>query len=187
MLTLGRLTQARALMASVLTATTELGERRSRAHYLDSMAMIALAGGDLPAAGEYLAGAAEMAVEIQAGALLAEIGIHRALAALAAGDRGGARQHEEEAGRAIAGPDCAQNPRLRLEYLALGACLALADGNTADASRLAGLMADRAGAGGYVLAARTAQRIAAAATAAQAGTEPAPAGYPRLLWVAREA
>ncbi len=85
-LCLGRLAEARATMSAVLVASADLGERRSRAHFLDSAAMIALAEGDLSAAWRFIAQAAQAAAGIAAPSLLADIALHRALARLSAGD-----------------------------------------------------------------------------------------------------
>jgi len=70
----------------VLAASEDLGERRSRAHFLDSAAMIALVDGDLAAARRVIAEAADVAEGMAGPALLADIALHRALAGLLAGD-----------------------------------------------------------------------------------------------------
>src|SRR5262249_13977676 len=67
-------------------ASEHLGERRSRAHFLDSAAMIALVEGDLGGAWRFITEAAEAATGMAEPSLLAGAALHRALAALAAGD-----------------------------------------------------------------------------------------------------
>jgi len=83
-LCLGRVAEARATIATVLVASADLGERRSRAHFLDSAAMIALVEGDLDGAWRFLPEAAEAAAGMAEPLLLAGIALHRALAALSA-------------------------------------------------------------------------------------------------------
>src|SRR5690348_10717400 len=85
-LCLGRVAEARATISAVLVASEDLGERRSRAHFLDSAAMIALVEGDLGAAWRFIAEAAEAAAGMAEPSLLAGIALHRTLAALSAGD-----------------------------------------------------------------------------------------------------
>jgi hypothetical protein len=74
------------MLAAVLASTAGLGERRSRGYYLDSLGTVALIEEDLNAAAGYIAEAADLATAIGDANLLAEIGMHRALVQLAAGD-----------------------------------------------------------------------------------------------------
>jgi tetratricopeptide (TPR) repeat protein len=205
LLSLGRTAEARELLQAALRATAELGERRSRGHYLDSLGMIALVEGDVVAADGYLAEADEIAGAIDLPALRAEVELHRALAHLARGDLAAARR--------MAGPPCGGTGRqgaggagpggtdvpapepdgspLALERCAVTACVALASGDHALAARQAAAMGLHAAASGFALEVRAARRIAAAVeadAADQTGPDPVPDAtrYPRLIWVSDE-
>jgi ATP/maltotriose-dependent transcriptional regulator MalT len=197
LLSLGRTAEARELVETVLRATTDLGERRSRGHYLDSLGMIALVAGDVAAADGYLAEAGDIAAAIDEPGLRAAVRLHRALVHLARGELAAARRMAgpPDGGTAGAGHDCpAPEPDgslLALERCAVTACVALASGNQAAAARQAAEMERRAAANGFTLEARAAGRIAAAAEAAAAGETDADtvtdaARYPRLIWVSDE-
>ena len=184
-LCLGRVAEARATIAAVLAASEDLGERRSRAYFLDSAAMIALVEGDLGAARRFTAQAAEAAAGMAEPSLLADILLHRALAGLAAGDIPAARRDAERAAEHISrrGPGVSGGT---LDAMAVTACIALARGDTAGAAAGAATLAEQADSAGFVLWARAAQRIAATAAAARAGTGPPdPCRYPALIYVDR--
>jgi ATP/maltotriose-dependent transcriptional regulator MalT len=204
LLSLGRTAEARELLKAVLSTTAGIGERRSRGHYLDSLGMIALVDGDVAAADGYLAEAGDIAAAIDEPGLRASVDLHRALACLARGDRAAARRmagRPEEgvaeaaagagetgagAGETGGGPAAEPDTSLpALERCAVTACLALAGGDRAAATRQAAEMERRAAANGFALEARAARRIRAAAgeDAHPAGA----AGYPRLIWVSGEA
>jgi len=176
---LGQVAEARATIATVLVASADLGERRSRAHFLDSAAMIALVEGDLDGAWRFLAEAAEAAAGMAEPLLLAGIALHRALAALSAGDIPAAQRDADLAAEQIArgGPGVSAGT---LDTLAVTACVALAGGDVAGAAELA----EQAAGTGFVLWERAAQRIAATASAARAAASPPdPCRYPALIYV----
>ena len=192
LLSLGRTADARKLLEAALRATADLGERRSRGHYLDSLGMIALVDGDVAAADGHLAEAGAIAAAIDEPRLRAAVGLHRTLAHLARGDLAAARRSaglaERPAADAAPGepaPEPDGSP-LALERCAVTACVALASGDRATAARQATEMERRAAANGFALEARAARRIAAAAGEGSAGRAGA-AGYPRLIWVSDEA
>jgi hypothetical protein len=177
--------EARATISAVLVASEDLGERRSRAHFLDSAAMIALADGDLDAARRFIAAAAEAAAGMAEPSLLAGIALHRALAGLAAGDIPAARRDAELATEQISrgGPGVSTGT---LDAMAVTACVALADGDADGAAAGAAELAEQARGTGLVLWERAAQRIAAAAAAARAKAGPPdPCRYPALVYVDR--
>ena len=73
-----------------------------------------------------------------------------------------------------------------LDAMAVAACIALAGGDAAGAAAGAAELADQAGSTGFALWERAAQRIAATASAARAGTSlPDPCRYPALIYVDR--
>jgi ATP/maltotriose-dependent transcriptional regulator MalT/DNA-binding XRE family transcriptional regulator len=184
-LSLGRVAAARTTMVAVLAASEDLGERRSRAYFLDSAAMIALVEEDLDAAWRFIAESAAAAAGMAEPYLLASIASHRALAALAAGDIPAARRDADQAAEQIsrAGPGVSAGA---LDARAVTACVALAGGDPAGAAAAAATLAEQAASVGFMLWERAAQRIAAMATAAQAGTGPAdPRRYPALIYVDR--
>jgi hypothetical protein len=158
---------------------------RSRAHFLDSAAMIELVDGDLAAAWRFIAEAAEAAAGMTEPSLLAGAALHRALAALAAGEIPAAQRDAELAAEqdSRAGPGVSAGT---LDTTAVTACIALARGDAAGAAVGAAELAEQAGSIGFVLWERTAQRIAAAASVARAGTGPPdPCRYPALIYVDR--
>jgi tetratricopeptide (TPR) repeat protein/transcriptional regulator with XRE-family HTH domain len=184
-LCLGRVAEARATISAVLKASENLGERRSLAHFLDSAAMIALAERDLAAAWRFNAESAEAAAGMAEPSLLADIALHRALAGLSAGDIPAAQRDAGLAAEQIArgGPGVSAGT---LDAMAVTACIALARGDAAGAAAGAAELAAQAHSAGFVLWERAARRIAAAASAAQAGTGPPdPGRYPALIYVDR--
>jgi hypothetical protein len=203
LLSLGRTGEARELLETALRTTADLGERRSRGHYLDSLGMVALVRGDVAAADGYLAEAGDIAEAIDEPGLLAVVEVHRTLAHLARGDLAAVRRMAGPLGNgmAVAAPGgTAPEPDgslLALERCAVTACIALASGDREAAARQAAEMERRAAANGFALEARAAQRICAAASGedaaheagadAGAGTAPGAARYPRLIWVSDEA
>lgn len=112
-------------MSAVLVASKDLGERRSRAHFLDSAAMIALVEGDLGTARRFIAEPAEAAEGMAEPSLLADIALHRALAGLSAGDIQAAQRDADRAAEQIArgGPGIRAGT---LDAMAVTACIALA-------------------------------------------------------------
>jgi len=203
LLSLGRTAEARELLETALRTTADLGERRSRGHYLDSLGMVALVRGDVAAADGYLAEAGDIAEAIDEPGLLAVVEVHRALAHLARGDLAAIRRMAGPlgSGTAVAAPGgMAPEPDgslLALERCAVTACIALASGDRATAAWQAAEMGRRAAANGFALEARAALRISAAArgedaaheasAGAGAGAAPGAARYPRLIWVSDEA
>ena len=184
-LCLGQVAEARATISVVLVASEDLGERRSRAYFLDSAAMIALVGGDLGDAWKFIAEAVDTAVGMAEPSLLADIALHRALAGLSAGDIPAAQRDADLAAEQISrgGPGVSAGT---LGTMAVTACIALARGDAAGAAADAAKLADQAASTGFVLWERAAQRIAAAASAARAGTgQPDPCRYPALIYVDR--
>jgi len=184
-LCLGRVAEARATISAVLVATEDLGERRSRAHFFDSAAMIALADADLDAARRFIAEAGAAAAGMAEPSLLASIALRRALAGLWAGDIPAAQRDADLATGQIsrAGPGVSAGT---LDAMAVTACVALARGDAGGATAAAAELADSAHGIGFVLWERTARRIAAAAAAARAGTgPPGPCRYPELIYVDR--
>jgi len=149
-LCLGLVAEARATITAVLAASEHLGERRSRAHFLDSAAMIALVEGDLGGAWRFIAEAAEAATGMAEPSLLAGAALHRALAALSAGDIPAAQRDAELA----AEQDCRAGPGVSagtLDTMAVTACIALARGNVAGAAAGAAGLAEQAAGTGFVL------------------------------------
>lgn len=194
LLSAGAVTQARDMLSRVVEASGGIGERRSLAHYLDSMAMIALVETDLAAADGYLSRAAGLADDIGQPTISADIARHQVISRLAAGDVGEARRLAGREGLdgldglADAQPEFAAvggGTVADMEQLAIIACLALASGDTAAAARHALRMRDSARARGYNLEEQTAARIQAAIAAAESGSPPPPHTYPRLLWVSQ--
>jgi tetratricopeptide (TPR) repeat protein len=203
LLSLGRTAEARERLETALRTTADLGERRSRGHYLDSLGMVALVHGDVAAADGYLAEAGDIAEAIDEPGLRAAVEVHRALAHLARGDLAAVRGMTGPvgSGTAVAAPGGTppepNGSLLALERCAVTACIALASGDRATAVRLAAEMGRRAAANGFALEARAARRISAAASAEDAAhvagadvgadTAPGAARYPRLIWVSDEA
>jgi len=203
LLSLGRTAEARELLETALRTTADLGERRSRGHYLDSLGMVALVRGDVAAADGYLAEAGDIAEAIDEPGLLAVVEVHRTLAHLARGDLAAVRRMAGPlgSGTALAAPGgTAPEPDgslLALERCAVTACIALASGDHEAAARHAAEMGRRAAANGFALEARAALRISAAArgedaaheasAGAGAGAALGAARYPRLIWVSDEA
>lgn len=184
-LCLGRVAEARATMSAVLVASADLGERRSRAHFLDSAAMIALVEEDLGAAWRFIAEAAEAAAGIAAPSLLADIALRRALAGLSAGDIPAAQRDADLATEQISRGVPAVSAGT-LDAMAVTACIALARGDAAGAAAGAAKLAEQAHSTGFVLWERAARRIAATASAARAETGPPdPCRYPALIYVDR--
>jgi tetratricopeptide (TPR) repeat protein/transcriptional regulator with XRE-family HTH domain len=187
LLSAGQVTHARDMLSRVVEASGGIGERRSLAHYLDSMAMIALVAGDVTAADGYLASAARIAGDIGEPSLRADIGRHQAISRLAAGDVAQARRLAAEAvtepAPAAGDGGTGGGTFADLERFATAACVALASGDIAAASRHAAEMSQCARTRGYTLEERIAARIQAAIAAAESGSQPAPDGYPRLIWV----
>jgi len=184
-LCLGRIAEARATISAVLAASEHLGERRSRAHFLDSAAMIALVEGDLGGAWRFIAEAAEAAAGMTEPSLLASIALHRALAEVSAGDIPAAQRDADLAAEQIsrAGPGVSVGT---LDTVAVTVCVALARDDAAGAAAGAAVLAEQAASTGFVLWERVAQRIAATASAAEAGTGPPdPCRYPALIYVDR--
>jgi hypothetical protein len=184
-LCLGRVAEARATISAVLTASEDLGERRSRAYFLDSAAMIALVDGDLGAARRFSAEAAEAAAGMAEPSLLGGIAVHRALSGLSAGDILAAQRDADLAAGHISrgGPGVTAGT---LDAMAVTACIALARGDPAGSATGAAELAEQAASTGFALWERAAQRIAATASAAQAGTGPPdPCRYPALIYVDR--
>ena len=180
LLSLGRTAEARSLLETALGATAELGERRSRGHYLDSLAMIALVDGDVVAADAYLAEADAVAAAIGEPNLRTEVRVHRALAHLARGDVVDPADLQEPG----AGEAASDGSLLELQRYAVAACAALARGDWTAAAAHADEMGRRAAASGLVLEARAAGRISAAVAAARTGgPQPPVSQYPRLIWV----
>jgi hypothetical protein len=172
-------------MSAVLVASADLGERRSRAHFLDSAAMIALVEGDLGAARRFIAEAGEAAAGMAEPSLLAGIALHRALAGLLAGDIAAAHQDADLAAGQISRGGGGISAGT-LDTMAVAACVALARGDAAGAAAGATELAEQASRAGFALWERTAHRIAAAASAARAGTGPPdPCRYPALIYVDR--
>jgi uncharacterized membrane protein len=182
-LCLGRVAEARATISAVLVASEDLGERRSRAYFLDSAAMIALVDGDLGVARRCIAEAAEAAAGMAEPSLLADIALHRALAGLSAGDIPAVQRDADLAAEQISrgGPAVSAGT---LDFLAVTACIALARGDAAGAAAGAAKLAEQADSIGFVLWERAAQRIAAAAARAETGP-PDPRRYPALIYVDR--
>jgi ATP/maltotriose-dependent transcriptional regulator MalT len=202
LLSIGRTAEARELLETALRATADLGERRSRGHFLDSLGMIALVEGDVDAAEAYLAEADDIAVAIDEPGLRAAVELHSTLARLARGDLVAARRMAgppcgetagaagPDGGPAVTAPEPDGSP-LALERCAVTACVALASGNRAIAARQAAAMERRAAENGLALEVRAARRIAEAvradAAAAQGqDTVSDAARYPRLIWVSDE-
>ena len=184
-LCLGRVAEARATISAVLTASEHLGERRSRAHFLDSAAMIALVERDLAGAWRFITEAAEAATGMAEPSLLAGIALHRALAEVSAGDIPAAQRDADLAAEQTsrAGPGVSAGT---LDTLAVTACVALARGDAAGAAAGAAVLAEQAASTGFVLWERVAQRIAATVSAARTGTDsPDPCRYPALIYVDR--
>jgi hypothetical protein len=143
--------------------------------------MIALVEGDLDAGRRFLAEAAETAAGMAEPSLLADIAVHRALAALSAGDITAAQQDADLAAEQGSRGGVSAGT---LDTMAVAACIALARGDAAGATAGAATLAEQAGGTGFVLWERAAQRIAAAA--ARAGTSPPdPGRYPALIYVDR--
>jgi hypothetical protein len=168
-----------------IVASEDLGKRRSRAHFLDSAAMIALVEGDPGAAWRFIAEAAEAAAGMAEPSLLADIALHRALAGLSAGDIPAAQRDADLAAEQISrgGPGVSAGT---LDAMAVTACIALARGDAAGAAAGAAELAEQAGRTGFVLWERAAQRISATASAERAGTGPPdPCRYPALIYVDR--
>jgi ATP/maltotriose-dependent transcriptional regulator MalT len=187
LLTAGQTAQARTMLAEILSTTAEIGERRSRGYYFDSMAMLALIDGDLAAADGFLTEADELASAIGEANLLAQISMHRVLARLVAGDVVTAGELAGVPGAGSASAAARTATPIVLERLALSACLALAVADGETAAGHAAEMARLAAANGLTLEVKTADRLTAAALAVQhGGPAPAPASYPRLIWVADE-
>jgi tetratricopeptide (TPR) repeat protein len=186
LLSAGQVKQARDKLSRVVEASGGLGERRSLAHYLDSMAMIALVAGDPAAADGYLARAAGIAGDIGEPNLQADIGRHRVICRLAAGDIDQARRLAAAAAAEPAAVTRGSGTLADLEQLAAAACVALASADAAAATRHAAEMGRCAQARGYTLEEGTAARILAAIAAAGSGSPPAPGDYPRLIWVGRQ-
>jgi tetratricopeptide (TPR) repeat protein/DNA-binding XRE family transcriptional regulator len=185
LLCLGRVAEARATISAVLTASKDLGERRSRAYFLDSAAMIALVEGDLGGAWGFIAEAAEAAAGMAEPSLLRDIALHRALAGLSAGDIPAAQRDADLAAEQVwrGGPGVSAGT---LDTMAVTACIALARGDAAGAAAGAAKLAEQASSTGFVLWERAAQRIGAAASAARAQTGPPhPRRYPALIYVDR--
>jgi hypothetical protein len=117
--------------------------------------------------------------------LLANIASHRALAGLSAGDIPAAQRDADLAAEHIsrAGPGVSAGT---LDATAVTACIALACCDAAGAAAGAAKLAEQASVTGFVLWERAAQRIAATAAAAMAGTGPSdPRRYPALIYVDR--
>jgi len=117
--------------------------------------------------------------------LLAGAALHRALAALSAGDIPAAQRDAELAAEhdSRAGPGVSAGT---LDTMAVTACIALARGDAAGAAAGAAVLAEQAASTGFVLWERVAQRIAATASAARAGTGlPDPCRYAALIYVDR--
>ena len=203
LLSLGRTAEARKLLETALRTTADLGERRSRGHYLDSLGVIALVDGDVAAADGYLDEADNIAAAIDEPRLRAALEVHRTLAHLARGDLTAARRMaglprngtaEAAPGGTAPEPDGSLE---RLEQCAVTACVALASGDRATAARQAAEMERRAAANGFALEAQAARRISAVAAeedaagkadaGVTAGGASAAARYPRLIWVSDEA
>ncbi len=73
-----------------------------------------------------------------------------------------------------------------VDAMAVTACIALTRGDAAGAAAGAARLAEQAGSTGFALWERTAQRIAATASAVRAGTGPPdPCRYPALIYVDR--
>jgi ATP/maltotriose-dependent transcriptional regulator MalT len=180
----GQTGAARTLLTAILDATGQLGERLARAHYLDSLAMVDLADHDPRSAQRHLAEAAALSAEVDNPSLAALIGIHRALALLAAGDLGAAVELSDTCAERPASAEAGVHAAVAIEHAGLAACLALAAGDQAGASAAATQMASRAAAIGDARWGEAAARITAAIETC-AGGAPA-AGLPRLLWVAAD-
>jgi hypothetical protein len=147
--------------------------------------MIELVGGDLAAARRFVAQAAEAATGMAEPSLLAGIALHWALAELAAGDIPAAQRDADLAAEHIsrAGPGVSA---ATMDTMAVTACVALARGDAARAAAGAAELADQAGSTGFALWERVARRIAAAASAALAGTGPPDScRYAALIYVDR--
>jgi tetratricopeptide (TPR) repeat protein/DNA-binding XRE family transcriptional regulator len=184
-LCLGRVAEARATISAVLMASEDLGERRSRAYFLDSAAMIALVDRDLGSAWRFIAEAAEAAAGMAEPSLLRDIALHRALAGLAAGDIPAAQRDADLAAEQVSrgGPGVSAGT---LDAMAVTACIALARGDAAGAAAGAAELAEQAASTGFVLWERAARRIAATVAVARAGTGPPdPCRYPALIYVDR--
>jgi tetratricopeptide (TPR) repeat protein/transcriptional regulator with XRE-family HTH domain len=179
----GRTETARGMLATILAATLEHGERVSRAHYLDSLAMAELADADPASAGRHLAEAATIAAEVGHPSLGSMISLHRAFAALSAGELDTAGLLARDCAQEAAERDGA-HASLGIELAALQACLALAAGQLPAARDHAAAMAALAQTAGDTRYRRAADRIASAVDAASTGGILVPQVLPRLLWVA---
>jgi len=184
LLSAGQIAQARDMLSRVVEAADGIGERRSLAHYLDSLAMVALVDEDLAAADGYLARAAGVAGDIGEPNVAADVGRHRVISRLAAGDIPQAQHLAAVAAATDAASTAAGTADL--EHLAVSACLAMASGDMTAARRHAGEMEQQARMRGYALDEATAARILTAVAAAESGFPPPPACYPRLIWVFRQ-
>jgi ATP/maltotriose-dependent transcriptional regulator MalT len=183
LLSQGRAEEARALLAKILSSTEQLGERRARAHHLDSLAMVDLVDGDQRSAQRHLADAAAIAAEVDNPSLRASVGIHQALALLASGDLAAAAAAAGDCAQQVAGAGAGLYVAVSIEHAALAACLALASGDRAAAAASAADMASRAANAEDVRYGEAASRISAAITSAADGPAPSLATLPRLLWV----
>jgi hypothetical protein len=180
----GQTGAARTLLTAILDATGQLGERLARAHYLDSLAMVDLADHDPRSAQRHLAEAAALSAEVDNPSLAALIGIHRALALLAAGDLGAAVKLSDTCAERPASAEAGVHAAVAIERAGLAGCLALAAGDQDGASAAATEVASRAAAIGDARWGEAAARITTAIETC-AGGAPA-AGLPRLLWVAAD-
>ena len=169
LLSQGRAEEARALLAKILGSTEQLGERRARAHHLDSLAMVDMVDGDQRSAQRHLADAAAIAAEVDNPSLRASVSIHRALALLASGDLAAAAVAAGDCAQQVAGaaPDCtwpsaSSTPRWPPAWR-------WPRGDRAAAAACAADMASRAAKAEDVRYGEAAQRISAVITSAADG------------------
>ncbi len=183
LLTQGRTEAARARLATILVSAEQLGERRFRAHYLDSLAMVDMVDGDQLSAQRHLADAAAIAADVDNPSLRATIGVHQAVALLASGDLAAAAVAAANCADLVASAGAGLYATVAFEHAALAACLALTSGDRAAAAASVAEMASRASEAGDVRYVEAARRISAVITSPAGGPPPSLAALPRLLWV----
>jgi tetratricopeptide (TPR) repeat protein/transcriptional regulator with XRE-family HTH domain len=173
LLALGRVAEARALSERTLVETAEIGEQWARSHFLDTLAMVELVGGDRGRARALLREALALP-GLTDPRIRALISTHLALAELVDGSTELAGTLLREEVPADHGPEVA------LDRQFLAAAVALARGDAAAVRDAASAMADQVSGSGFALYAPVAARLEAAAS------DPPPlAALPRLLWVIR--
>jgi tetratricopeptide (TPR) repeat protein/transcriptional regulator with XRE-family HTH domain len=171
LLSLGRVTEARALSERTLVETADIGEQWARGHFLSTLATIELVAGD-PGKARATFHEALALPGLTDPRLRALISVHLALAELVAGAVAPAETLLRETVADELGPE------LALDRQFLAAAVALARGDAAAARRAALAMAEQAASCGFALYIPIAARLEAAAR-----RPPPLADLPRLLWV----